>query len=274
MRALIRWTVAVAGSLAVFAASWAVCQYLAGLESGTSLSIAGALLAVVLALLGWWAAREPAVESGLSGERIQPSTAVMVGERSQVTSGNTGIVISGDVRGATIHIDSAQRSEQPLPVPPTGATGASPEECFLVGDIPQRPLAFQPRAGLLAPLRERVGGPGICVIHAVTGMRGTGKTQAAAAYARECVAEGWRLVAWVNAHGTATAVDGLAQAAAAMKLALGEDQPASARALRHWLEAGGHQCLIMCTYCMREARGLRNSQDLWIDVSRGLNVAS
>ena len=108
----------------------------------------------------------------------------------------------------------------------------------VVGDVPQEPAGFQPRADLLAKLDTPAPGRGrVSVVHAVTGMRGVGKTQLAAAYARARIDDGWRLVAWVNAEDAATVLSGLAAAAAALGLDEGTgDAAAAGRAVRHWLE--------------------------------------
>ena len=113
------------------------------------------------------------------------------------------------------------------------------------GDIPQEPAAFQPRAGLMEALEGRGGGR-VRVVFAVTGIRGVGKTQVAAAYARRRIAEGWRLVAWVDASDEASLLAGLVQVAAAAGTgAAGQDARALAAGVRHWLEADGERGLLV-----------------------------
>ena len=115
---------------------------------------------------------------------------------------------------------------------------------MVVGDVPQEPAGFQPRADLLAELDAPGPRGRVQVVHAVTGMRGVGKTQLAAAYARARIDDGWRLVAWVNAETTAAVLGGLAEVAAALGLDAG-DSVAAGRAVRRRREAGGDRCLLV-----------------------------
>lgn len=58
MRLVARWGVAVLLSACAFAASWWACQEELRLDEGVSLGVAAAVLAIVIAVTGWWAGRE------------------------------------------------------------------------------------------------------------------------------------------------------------------------------------------------------------------------
>lgn len=58
MRLVVRWSVVAAGAAAAFALAWWVCQELIKLDEGISLGIASAVLAIELAVGGWWATRD------------------------------------------------------------------------------------------------------------------------------------------------------------------------------------------------------------------------
>jgi hypothetical protein len=127
----------------------------------------------------------------------------------------------------------------------TTSSERRPESQVVVGEVPQEPAAFQPRAGLMAALERKPAGR-VSVVFAVTGIRGVGKTQTAAAYARRRMADGWRLVAWVDASDEASVLAGLAQVALAAGVGpAGEDTRVLADRVRHWLEADGERRLVV-----------------------------
>jgi tetratricopeptide (TPR) repeat protein len=163
--------------------------------------------------------------SDLAGE---PAAAV----RHIEVSGSQGMII-GDNAHMEVHFHYAGSRQA------ESASGT-----VVAGAIPLPPAAFQPREDLMAALRA--SSRGISVMRAVTGMRGVGKTQLAAAYARECVDAHWRLVAWVNADDVASLLEGLALIASRLGIhGPGVDLATAAAAVRDRLAADGERCLVV-----------------------------
>jgi hypothetical protein len=110
MRLVVRWGVAVVVSAAGFALAWWVCGTLIGLDEGVSLGIAGAVLAVLLAVAAWWAPRE--ADSGEADGAGREQT----GSVKNTVSGGTfrGPVLQGrDFTGLTFGASSAAPASPP-----------------------------------------------------------------------------------------------------------------------------------------------------------------
>ena len=103
-------------------------------------------------------------------------------------------------------------------------------ELIRVGDRPQLAVAFVARSELVA-LREALGNGGTATVCALRGMRGVGKSQLASAFAEECEAAGWPLVAWIDAASRGQAVAGIANLARPLEVSV-EDAPPEQEARR------------------------------------------
>ena len=171
--------------------------------------------------------------------------------------GMVGEALAALERLESAHIDTGGLTDPAHLSPPlTGIAGGgehqrvsgqqpnSPAFPIIVGDVPQRPVAFQSRERILNKLK--ISGPESSRVYVLTGMRGAGKTQIAAAYARACIENGWRVVAWLNAANTTKMLSGLKEIANALGVGSASDNLANkATAVRHFLEVNGGQCLLV-----------------------------
>ncbi|MGH3823445.1 MAG: tetratricopeptide repeat protein [Pseudonocardiaceae bacterium] len=130
----------------------------------------------------------------------------------------------------------------PAPEPPLVVTLSQ----LVVGELPGAPPSFQERPELTELIGVFDAGGQVAVVCALTGARGVGKTQLAAAYARRQAMAGCALVAWVSAETTDTLIAGLDEVARAVGVADPEgDSAASAVRLRAYLQTRQELALLV-----------------------------
>ncbi|WP_157110867.1 tetratricopeptide repeat protein [Nocardia anaemiae] len=127
---------------------------------------------------------------------------------------------------------------------PEPTTSTPMSRLMVVGRIPRRAPFFVDRAQVWE-LQEMLRRSAVAAV--VTGMRGAGKTQVAAAYAREVIAASESgLVGWVNAETADTLLAGLGEVAARMGVADPEgDSAKSAHRLRDHLSERREPALLV-----------------------------
>ena len=165
------------------------------------------------------------------------------GEPRNVISG--GMFIGPVLQGRDIQVTfQGGPTNSSLP----GSLAHSPDGArqIVVGEIPPRPVAFLERNAVAELGGAWDAGRRVTVVQAVTGSPGVGKTQAAAAYARDRVAVGWPLVAWVTAETSDQLLVGLTNVAAAVGVAdPNGDSTVSAGNVRRYLETCPGPALVV-----------------------------
>ena len=147
--------------------------------------------------------------------------------------------VSAATHGLTVNHQRATghwgQAQEPLP------PGVARHQ-VVVGDIPRQPPGFQPRLYLMGQLNRPSR-----AVSVLTGVQGAGKTHLAAAYARAKLAEGWQLVAWIDAGDSVSLQTGLAAVADAAGLFDGSqrDSADAGVVVRRWLEADGDRRLLV-----------------------------
>jgi hypothetical protein len=133
------------------------------------------------------------------------------------------------------------------------------------GRIPSEPPRWQPRAELLDRLRNPSTKRGTPTRQALVGMRGVGKTQLAAAYARERMEQGWGVM-WLSLETSGQLSERFSELAWGLGLWADNAQTA-ADAVRSWLETHPMRLLLVIDNALD-----MNEVDRWLPSVGGATV--
>lgn len=223
-----KWIIAVMSSAAMFAGTWWLCEAWLHRSSGDAIGIAAIPSALLGMVLAWWAGRDKPTEA--------PPPVAEAGTATQVTNTITSDQVRQAVQTNEVHGGIHFHAAPSAPVAPTT------DGQVVTGLIPHEPPNFQTpeQVATLAGVTGEV-----CVVCAVTGQRGVGKTQVAAAYARRRVRDGW-LVAWVGAETDEQIKAGMSELADQLGLRQPEDTvEATAVRVRNHLQVRRGPALIV-----------------------------
>jgi tetratricopeptide (TPR) repeat protein len=119
---------------------------------------------------------------------------------------------------------------------------------ILIGDIPREPLSYTHRQLPLSELEQSLNSSGLCLL---LGGRGVGKTHLAAAYAREYLRAGGRVVIWIVAEEATAVITSLAELARRAGIADETvDVELIAKSALHWLERSAEPALVVLDNAM------------------------
>ena len=170
---------------------------------------------------------------GASGPVSRSGPAVDAsGSSGPVMVAGHDVSVPGVVAGK-MHVERLEVRQAPAPAPvPVGGVGQ-----VVVGGVPGEPVAFQERGVVVG------AGGRVC---ALVGGPGVGKSQVAAAWAREQIVEGCAVVAWVNAESRDSLVTGMAVLADRLGVAdpQGDSERSAARVCEYLSTADARAAVV------------------------------
>ncbi|MGW9400638.1 NB-ARC domain-containing protein, partial [Streptomyces sp. NPDC055642] len=202
--------------------------------------------------------------------------------QSSVSAGTHGVAAGGEIKASALGANSSVTYAEHLYLTETGTPVQWP---VLVGTVPVLASAFQPRTALRQAVDEAHGrghtvvlaseSPGPArpesgtrtPVQVMTGGGGVGKSQLAAAYAREAITEGADLVLWTPAGEIQQILTTYARAALLVQApgVTGGDLQADAQALLNWLATTDRQWLVV----LDDVTDLDAIEPWWPDSQRG-----
>src|SRR5579859_3483679 len=206
MHTAIRWALAVFVTIDVAALSWWVAAVPGHLDNQSTVGVVGTVATLAITVAGRWATQP---------ERSASSVA-------------------------------PRRSLTCVVVPARGIDGVARQQVHAVDLMPGQAAEFQDRIDLLDRLAVVAGQGQIAVVCALAGQRGIGKTQLAAAYARDRIAQGWPVVVWAAAETPAGIVAGLSELAVRVgQCPPNTDASDAAHLALTWLREYSGPCLLV-----------------------------